>query len=83
MAMLYLRNVTAACVTSMLLAGCATAPPTEPPAPWMLARPKPIADVKPGDDIIEKYAELRRDAGKDKSQIRGLQSYVKAIVKAK
>ena len=65
----------------MGLCGCATAPPTEPPAPWMLARPKPIADVKSGDDIIEKYAELRRDAGKDKSQIRGLQAYVRTILK--
>lgn len=66
-----------------MIAGCASAPPTEPPAPWMMAKPKPISDIKAGDDIIEKYAELRRDAGKDKSQIRGLQSYVKAIVKAK
>lgn len=65
----------------LLFAGCASAPPTEPPAPWMLARPKPIADVKSGDDIIEKYAELRRDAGKDKSQIRGLQAYVRTILK--
>ena len=65
----------------MGLCGCATAPPTEPPAPWMLARPKPITDVKSGDDIIEKYAELRRDAGKDKSQIRGLQAYVRTILK--
>lgn len=66
-----------------LLAGCATAPPTEPPSPWMLTKPKPIDDIKAGDDIVEKYAELRRDAGKDKSQIRGLQSYVKTIIKAK
>ena len=66
-----------------MIAGCATAPPTEPPAPWMMAKPKPIADVKSGDDIIEKYAELRGDSGKDKSQIRGLQAYVRTIVKAK
>lgn len=63
----------------LAVAGCATAPPTENCAPWMMVKPRPIADVKPGDDIIEKYAELRSDAGKDKSKIRGLQACAKAM----
>ena len=67
----------------LITAGCAGGIPTEPPAAWMMAKPKPLADVKPGDDIVEKYAELRRDAGKDKSQIRGLQAYVRTVVKSK
>lgn len=62
-----------------LLAGCATAPPTEKCAPWMMAKSKPIPDVKSGDDIIEKYAELRVEAGKDKSKVRGLQACTRAM----
>lgn len=65
---------------ALLLAGCASGLPTEPPAPWMMAKPKPLTDVKAGDDIVQKYAELRRDAGKDKSRVRGLQAYVKTLL---
>lgn len=67
---------------ALLLAGCAGGSPTEPPASWMMAKPRPLSDVKPGDDIVQTYAELRRDSGKDKSQIRGLQSYVRTILKS-
>lgn len=69
-------------LATLLLAGCAGGPATEPPAPWMMAKPKPLSDIKAGDDIVEKYAELRRDAGRDKGQIRGLQSYVRTILKS-
>ena len=64
------------------ISGCATAPPTEHCAPWMMAKSKPIPDVKSGDDIIEKYAELRSEAGKDKSKVRGLQACTRAMTRS-
>jgi hypothetical protein len=41
--------------------------------------PKPIGDIKPGEDVIQKYAELRRDKGEDASKLRCTQAYIKAI----
>lgn len=64
---------------SMGLYGCATALPTERCSPRLMARAKPLVDIRAGDDIVEKYAELRRDSGRDKGQIRGLQSCVNAV----
>lgn len=65
---------------SAILTGCVTAPPTERCASWTMAKPKPLGDVKEGDDIIQKYAGLRKDSSKEKSQIRGLQACVVAMV---
>lgn len=72
-------RITLTLLLMSVLAGCATAPPTENCAPWMMTKSKPIPDVKSGDDIIEKYAELRLEAGKDKSKVRGLQACARAM----
>lgn len=53
--------------------------PTEPPAGWMMKPPKAFEDVKAGDDYKTLYADLRKDSGKEKQQIRGLQVYVRTL----
>lgn len=63
---------------ALLLAGCATGEGTEPPPAGCMLAPKPLTDIKPGDDIIQKHAELRRDYGKEAGKLRCLQSYTKA-----
>lgn len=62
------------------LAGCASAIPTEPPSPRLMTPAKPLDDVKAGDDIVAKHAELRRQYGRETSKVRGLQAYVKALL---
>ena len=63
---------------ALLLAGCASGKGTEPPPARCMLAPKPLGDIKPGEDIIAKHAELRRDYGKETSKVRCLQSYTKA-----
>ena len=65
---------------ALALSGCASnAIPTERCSDRVMVKAKPIQDLKAGDDLTERYAELRRDSSRDKSQIRGLQSCVTAI----
>jgi hypothetical protein len=40
--------------------------------------PKPLGDIKPGEDVIQKHAELRRDYGRESGKLRCIQSYTKA-----
>lgn len=63
---------------ALLLAGCATGKGTEPPPARCMLAPKPLGDIKPGDDIIQKHAELRRDYGREAGKLRCLQGYTKA-----
>jgi hypothetical protein len=42
--------------------------------------PKPLTDIKPGEDIIQKHAELRRDYGRETGKLRCMQSYSKALL---
>ena len=65
---------------ALLLAGCATGKGTEPPPPRCMLAPKPLGDIKPGEDIIAKHAELRRDYGKETSKLRCMQAYSKALL---
>jgi hypothetical protein len=41
---------------------------------------KPLEAVKPGDNVVQKYAELRRQYGRETAKVRGLQAYVKALL---
>jgi hypothetical protein len=43
----------------------------------MLA-PKPLDDVREGEDIVQKYATLRRDKAEDASKLRCTQAYIRA-----
>ena len=65
---------------ALLLAGCASSKGTEPPPPRCMLAPKPLGDIKPGEDIIAKHAELRRDYGKESGKLRCMQSYSKALL---
>jgi hypothetical protein len=62
------------------LAGCATGAGTEPPPARCMLPPKPLTDIKPGEDIIQKHAELRRDYGRETGKLRCMQSYSKALL---
>jgi hypothetical protein len=62
------------------LAGCATVPGTEPPPARCMVSPKPLGDVKEGDDIIQKHAELRRDYGREAGKLRCMQGYSRALL---
>ena len=67
-------------ILTLSLSGCASnAIPTQRCSTRLMLPAKSIVDLKAGDDLTERYAELRRDSGKDKSQIRGLQTCVTAI----
>ena len=65
---------------ALLLAGCAPGKPTEPPPARCMLAPKPLGDIKPGEDIIAKHAELRRDYGKETGKLRCMQGYSKALL---
>ena len=65
---------------ALLLAGCATGKGTEPPPARCMLPPKPLGDIKPGEDIIQRHAELRRDYGKETSKLRCMQSHSKALL---
>ena len=70
--------LTALALTS-IVAGCAPGLATEPPPARCMVPPKPLSDIKPGEDVIAKYAELRRDKGEDSSKLRCTQAYIKAL----
>jgi hypothetical protein len=66
------------------LAGCAgTVSPSqlEPPAKALMVPPKPLADPKKGDDLVELHEGLRKDYKNEASKLRRLQTYVRTIVK--
>lgn len=65
---------------SAMLAGCATGMPTEPPPARCLRPATPLGDIKPGDDLVPKYAELRRDKAEDAAKLRCTQAWVKAVL---
>ena len=62
-----------------IAAGCSSGLATEPPPARCMVPPKPLGDIKPGEDVIAKYAELRRDKGEDSSKLRCTQAYIKAL----
>ena len=71
----------ALCAFNGALAGCSNGKATEPPSPRLMTAPAALEDIKPGDDVIQKHAELRRQYGRETSKVRGLQGYVRAVLK--
>ncbi len=67
-------------ITMLVLAGCATSSGTEPPPARCMIAPKPLGDIKAGDDVIQKHAELRRDYGRETSKLRCMQGYSRALL---
>ena len=62
------------------LAGCATpfgalnAPPK-----WCMARAANSDPLKAGDDLVQKHADLKEENAREKSRVRCLQRYAKAV----
>ena len=78
MAIAYIRTMTV--IAYLAFAGCSpSAIPTEPPASWMMKAPKPLEDVPAGANFKTLYADLRLSSGKEKQQLKGLQSYVRTL----
>ena len=66
------------------LAGCAgTVAPSqlEPPAAVLLKPPAKLPELKAGDDLVVKHADLRRQYATETDKQRRLQRYVKTILK--
>ena len=69
-----------------VLAGCA---PTAQPPTWQIAAPssrlmvppKPLTDVKEGDDLYEHAAVCRAEYGTETSKLTSLQQYVRVLRK--
>lgn len=69
---------------STTLAGCAgTVSPSqlEPPAAFLLVPPKPLAQPKKGEDLVDLHRLLRRDYATETGKLRRLQRYVRTITK--
>jgi hypothetical protein len=69
---------------STTLVGCAgTVNPSqlEPPAKGLMVPPAKLADLKAGDDLVQRHAELRRNYSTETGKLVRLQKYVRAITK--
>jgi hypothetical protein len=66
------------------LAGCAgTVSPSqlEPPAAILMKPPAKLPDLKAGDDLVQKHADLRRAYSTETGKYVRLQKYVRTITK--
>jgi hypothetical protein len=66
-----------------MFTGCAGISPSklEPPAKALLQPSPKLPEVKAGDDLVAKHAELRRGYATETDKYRRLQKYVKTILK--
>ncbi len=65
-----------------LFAGCAISPTQlEPPAAILMKPPAKLAELKAGDDLVQKHADLRRSYSTETGKYARLQKYVRTIVK--
>lgn len=46
-----------------------------------MSPPEPLPDLKEGDDLFEEHAKLRAQYGRETGKTKGLQGYVKTILK--
>jgi hypothetical protein len=68
---------------AVILAGCGgvQAPPStlaNPPS-WCLSSPQRLPQLLPGENLVEKHAQLRRQYSAEASKTRCLQRYVKTV----
>lgn len=52
-----------------------------PPSKRLMSPPEPLPDLKEGDDLFEEHAKLRAQYGRETGKTKGLQGYVKTILK--
>lgn len=68
---------------AVILAACSgpVAPPsTLKPAPnWCMAGPSKLQSLAPGENLVEKHAQLRRQYKNEAAKTRCLQRYVKTV----
>ena len=68
----------------VVLAGCASDQPIgklNQPASYLMAPCQSAPTIHPGDDMINRDAELRAIHGRCSAKVIGLQKYVKAVTK--
>jgi hypothetical protein len=67
-----------------VLTGCAgsvTPSQLEPPAAVLLKPPAKLPEIKAGDDLVQKHADLRRTYSTETDRYKRLQRYVRTILK--
>jgi hypothetical protein len=67
-----------------LFAGCAsTVSPSqlESPAKALMIPPAKLAELKAGDDLVQRHADLRRQYSTETGKLTRLQRYVRTITK--
>jgi hypothetical protein len=69
---------TIAGLLTIACSGCAGGGKLPLPAERLMQTPAKLEDVKEGDDLIGKHAELRGNYTQCSSRLRGLQTYVRA-----
>jgi hypothetical protein len=70
-------------VVMVVLTGCATTTPTKvvDVAPRCKQTPSGLAELKEGDNLIDKHAEVRREYATVASRLRCTQRYISAVRK--
>jgi hypothetical protein len=65
-----------------VLTGCGTVIPSqlEPPAKALMVPPAKLPDIKTGDDLVQKHADLRRLYATETDKQRRLQKYVRTLI---
>ena len=79
-----MREVLILASIAMLVAGCTASAPIGRihwPSASLMQPCDPAVHINPGDDLVKKDAELRGEYVACSSKVRGLQSYVRPIIK--
>lgn len=68
-------------LVAAILAGCGgpPVPPSKlaPPPPRCMTGPQKLPQLLPGENLVEKHAELRRQYTREASKLRCAQTYIK------
>lgn len=83
-----MRTLTVLCCAylAVMIAGCSgTVSPSqlEPPAAILLKPPAKMPELKAGDDLVQRHAELRRLYSTETDKQRRLQRWVKTVLQKK
>lgn len=68
---------------ALSLAGCASAvnpSKLEGPAKVLMMPPKALPELKAGDDLVQRHADLRRQYSTETDKLRRLQRWVKTVL---